>query len=80
MKKSCAVDVSKNCCHACIHLEWIDAEAHDPSGYVCNGREYKTNKAENDHLKKLESILYRARPKTCCERADSTIRTINEWR
>lgn len=70
MKKSCSVDVSKNNCHACAHLEWIDAEAHDPSGYVCNGREYKNETKERVHLMKLQFQVYRARTKTYCERKD----------
>lgn len=65
-KKSCGVDVSKNNCHACIHLEWIDSDTE--SGYACNGRDYSSILTEIRHLKKLSSQIYRARTKKCCER------------
>lgn len=70
MKKYCAVNVSKNNCHACEHLEYYEreAESFDESGYYCNGREYKTTKAEANHIDKLQSQTYRARAKKCCER------------
>jgi hypothetical protein len=66
----CAVDVSKNNCHACIHLEWVDGDIGTPSGYCCNGREYSSVLVEIKHLRKLESQIYRARTKKCCERKD----------
>lgn len=70
MRKSCAIDVSKNNCHACMYLEWVDGDTNDPSGFCCNGRDYRSVKAEKNHLNKLSSQVYRARVKKCCERKD----------
>lgn len=72
-KIGCAVDISKNNCHACTHLDYYQKEGYEdnsPEGYFCNGREYKTDKEEATHLKRLESQIYRARIKNCCERED----------
>lgn len=59
----------KKDCHGCKWLEWIDAEATDPSGFTCNKRldGSETLKFETYLLKKLQDEKYRQHPKRCCE-------------
>lgn len=53
-------------CKNCKHLEWIDGESFDPAGYICNGRSYRTDAEENEHLAKMEDDKYLEAPKKCC--------------
>ena len=59
----------KGNCFACEHLEYIDAEEQDPSGFCCNKREYKTERKERDHLNLLNNHgdRYKQTAKKCCE-------------
>lgn len=59
-------------CHNCIHLEWVDVDYlyNDPSGFVCNAREYKTDAQETAHLARLEDGAYLDAPKKCCALRD----------
>jgi hypothetical protein len=57
----------KKNCYNCTYLEWIDAEANDPSGFICHKRDYRSSKEEDEHLKKLENNSYLERSKKCSE-------------
>ena len=58
----------KNCIN-CVHLEWYEKEtpeSFERSGYICNKREYKTEREEDNHLMQLENQNYLDAPKKCC--------------
>lgn len=59
----------KKDCYNCKHLEWIDGDVGDPSGFTCHkrltGAESETY--EWDLLGKLDSEEYRAKGKVCHE-------------
>jgi len=56
-------------CLTCKHLEWVDGDVNDPSGFTCNKRldEGLTEKQESNLLKKLESEKYLKLWKPCFE-------------
>lgn len=54
-------------CENCIHLEYLETEDWDPSGYVCNKRFYDTDLQEIKHQEQLEDEKYRRKPKKCCD-------------
>ena len=52
-------------CENCKYLEYVMGEPWDGEGYVCNNREYRNPREEDEHLAKLETREYRKRPKKC---------------
>lgn len=54
-------------CYTCKHIEYVQGEAWDPSGYCCNGRDYAKQKDELKHLKQLEKDSYLRKGKKCHE-------------
>lgn len=56
-------------CYTCKHLEYVQGEAWEPSGYCCNSpkRGYKNQAAEWKHLKQLEKDSYLRKGKKCHE-------------
>lgn len=55
----------KNCLN-CKYLEWGFGDVGDPEGWMCNKRDYRTDKQEMDHLEKLDRKSYREQAKKCC--------------
>ncbi len=53
--------------HNCKQLEWFEGEWGDPSGWVCNARNYDTVEQENKHLNQLNTEDYRFKGKRCFE-------------
>ncbi len=54
-------------CFNCEHLEWGFGDVGDPEGFVCNKREYKYDKQEDDHLRLMTHDRYLNFRKSCCE-------------
>ena len=54
-------------CYNCKYLEWVEAEIHDPMGYMCNKRQYKNENEERMHLFMLENKSDLEKGKVCCE-------------
>lgn len=73
LRPSCSAN-SKSCFN-CKHLEWIEAEAWDPMGYVCNKRKYRSKYEENTHMSKMEDKKYLLRSKMCCEPKQQNVAT-----
>ena len=55
----------KKNCNNCRHLSWEDGDINDPSGYVCQKREYYDSR--QDKLEKnMQELIYREKAKKCC--------------
>ena len=54
-------------CHNCKHLEFVDGEREEDSGWICAKRDYKTTEEETLHLKQLDDDAYLFRAKRCHE-------------
>ena len=54
-------------CENCYFLEWGYGDVNDPEGFMCNKREYKTERDESKHLAQLDSEKYRKKSKVCFE-------------
>lgn len=52
-------------CHNCSNLEWGEGDTGDPSGWVCNARDYETLEQESTHLAQLDNEQYRFKGKQC---------------
>ena len=59
-------DTTRRNCFNCKWLEWVDGDTSDPSGFICNDREYLNDEKETDHLALLMSNGYLNCPKCCC--------------
>ena len=59
---------AKRNCVNCRFLKWETGDVNDPEGWVCTGYgDYRSPKAESDHLARLESKDYREKAKVCHE-------------
>jgi len=63
-----AKGIGKSCCYNCKHLEYVQGEETDPSGFCCNKRQYKESWKEIQHLKMLEKHEYKFGVKRCCDK------------
>lgn len=54
-------------CHNCKYLEWGEGDTGDPSGWMCNKRDYSSIMEESKHLSQLERKSYRFMGKRCFE-------------
>lgn len=57
--------IGKNCIN-CIFLVWSDGDVNDPQGWSCDGRGYKSELDESNHLSQLDRYSYLCRSKKCC--------------
>ena len=56
---------NKKNCNNCAHLSYETGDVNDDEGFVCNRKDFKQGREENEMLRKMESSGYRAWPKKC---------------
>lgn len=53
-------------CHNCKHLEWVDGDTDDCSGFICNKvRRNEPIELDDARTVRMESEAYRMRAKVC---------------
>jgi hypothetical protein len=60
-------------CNNCAHLEWVDGDRDEDSGFTCNKRHHQmwAKGREQELHANLDREEYRARGKTCFEQQEA---------